>query len=156
MKSKNRTKFLIGLMLFFVSLTVNNNIVNYNSGNIKKPLLKIAGYWDLTETPISIDGNTEWATTAGTEPWCNGSGIWSDPYIIENVTIDGQNSGNCIDIRNSDVYFIIRNCTVYNSGTGLDDAGIYLAIVKNIRYVSSRTYSPRIFLGQGNFQHHEE
>jgi len=39
------------------------------------------------------------------------------PYVIENVTIDGQNSANCIEIRDSAKHFIVENCTVYNSGS---------------------------------------
>ncbi len=137
MKSKNRTKCFIGLLLFFISLIVNNNIVNNDLENIKKPLLKNNSSWDLTGTPISIDGNAEWVTTAATEPWCNGSGTWSDPYIIENVTIDGQDSGNCIEISNSNVYFILRNNTLYNSGSGSNDAGIFLYRTDNGQLINN-------------------
>lgn len=43
-------------------------------------------------------------------------------YIIEDLIINSQNSGNCIEIINSNAYFIIRNCTLINSGYG--NAGI--------------------------------
>jgi parallel beta-helix repeat protein len=56
-----------------------------------------------------------------------------DPYIIENIVIDGQNSGSCITIRNSHVFFIIRNCTLYNSGWSWSnwDSGIKLINTRN-------------------------
>jgi len=59
---------------------------------------------------------------------CMGNGTFSNPYIIEDLVIDGGDSGSCISIENSDVYFRIENCTVYNSGDdySFDDAGIRL------------------------------
>ena len=84
--------------------------------------------------PFVIDdsgqGDYTWAT-ALLYPWCTGSGSWADPYIIENLIINGQNSGSCIEIRNSNVFFTIKNCLVYNSGSGVDDAGIKLNVVIN-------------------------
>ncbi|MFX0022983.1 MAG: right-handed parallel beta-helix repeat-containing protein [Candidatus Hermodarchaeota archaeon] len=77
--------------------------------------LKRAGFWEIG--PIEIDDQDplkNWSITAATYNWCRGSGTWEDPYIIENVTIDGQNNHNCIRIDNSDVYFTIRNCTLIN------------------------------------------
>ncbi|UCC20204.1 MAG: right-handed parallel beta-helix repeat-containing protein [Promethearchaeota archaeon] len=46
---------------------------------------------------------------------CTGNGTYSDPYVIEDLIINGGGSGDCILIENSDVYFRIENCTVYNS-----------------------------------------
>jgi parallel beta-helix repeat protein len=80
-----------------------------------EPTLKEAGYWEIG--PIEIDDENptkNWSITASTYDWCNGSGLIDDPYIIENVTIDGQNVNNCIRIDNSDVYFMIKNCTLIN------------------------------------------
>ena len=120
-----------------------SDIVNNN--------LKIANYWNLTGTPIYIDdtdvGTYDWATINATYDWCNGSGTQVDPYIIENVTIDGQNSGNCIEIRYSNVYFIIRNCTLYNGNS----IGIYLYQVRNGKIFnntcSSCDYGIQLFFG---------
>ncbi len=75
---------------------------------------------------IHIDNN--WSATESTYSWCTGSGTFSDPYVIEDLVIDGGGSGSCIWIQNSDVYFNIENCTLYNSGNNWDDTGIKLAI----------------------------
>ncbi|MFX0049281.1 MAG: hypothetical protein ACFE8G_14150, partial [Candidatus Hermodarchaeota archaeon] len=48
---------------------------------------------------------------------CTGNGSYSNPYIIEDLVIDGGGSGSCILIENSDVNFKIENCTIYNSGS---------------------------------------
>lgn len=94
-----------------------------------------ASFWNLTGSPIYIDDANpvyNWSKTANDNPWCSGSGTWNDPYIIENVTIDGQGLDSCIEIRNSGKFFIIRNCTLYNSGSNLDeDGGIKLHFVNN-------------------------
>jgi len=115
----------------------------HNLFSVKNEIkVKLAGYWNLTGAPIFIDGSAtgigahNW-TWAESQAWCNGSGTWSDPNIIENVTIDGQNSGSCIEIRNSNVFFIIRNCTLYNSGSGSDDAGIFLYRTDNSQLLNN-------------------
>jgi parallel beta-helix repeat protein len=57
--------------------------------------------------------------------WCSGSGTWNDPYLIENVYIDGLNTTSCIRIQDSQAYFVIRNCTLINAADG--DFGIMFA-----------------------------
>ncbi len=98
---------------------------NDSAGNInftQVSVIKLTHYYWVI-TPFSID--QDW-TSVSSQLWCSGSGTWNDPFIIENVTIDGLNSANCIEIRNSDKYFILNNCTLYNSGSGLFNAGIFL------------------------------
>ncbi|MFX1574826.1 MAG: nitrous oxide reductase family maturation protein NosD [Promethearchaeota archaeon] len=78
-------------------------------------------------SPISIDDSNpsidwDWAVT---QSWCTGSGTASDPYLLENLEIDGL-GGDCISIQNSNAYFIIRTCTLYNAGTA-----VYLYNVAN-------------------------
>lgn len=111
----------IGIIFGFSLLLFYTNFKYYQRtdyGNIEsdnKPELKRAGYWEIG--PIEIDNENptkNWSITATTYDWCKGSGTWNDPYIIENVTIDGQNIYNCIRIDNSDVNFTIRNCTLIN------------------------------------------
>ena len=84
-------------------------------GYIEKNL-KSSGYWNL-EFKIHIDNN--WSETKSTYDWCSGSGTWSDPYVIENITVNGGNSGSPILIENSNVYFRIKKSTVYNSSHGI-------------------------------------
>ena len=76
---------------------------------------------------IHIDNNWTDAWDVGI---CTGNGTYFDPYIIEDLVINGGCSGSCILIENSDVYFRIENCTVYNSGI-YPNAGIRLANVSN-------------------------
>jgi len=88
----------------------------------------------VEEAPISIDNShpfKNWARAVMNYSWVLGSGTQNDPYIIENLIINGENSDNCISIANSNVSFIIRNCFVINSSSGGRDAGIKLYNVTN-------------------------
>ncbi|UCE37349.1 MAG: fibronectin type III domain-containing protein [Thermoplasmata archaeon] len=57
--------------------------------------------------PISIDGDTDFATQASNEGW-PGDGTAGNPYIIENYEINSTFIG--IHIVNVNVHFKIRNC----------------------------------------------
>ncbi|KKK47053.1 hypothetical protein LCGC14_3159070, partial [marine sediment metagenome] len=104
--------------------------------------LKTSGY----ESPIEIDGSAtgvdanNW-TWAKEQPWCTGNGTESEPYIIENITIDGQNLDKGIAIYNSDVHFIIRNSTFYNATTSVIGAGIKLVNVINGRIINNTFFN---------------
>lgn len=108
------------------------NVVPNNEKNLPNLHPKAAGYWDLTDSPIDINNN--WSATQSTYPWCTGAGTINNPYVIENVTIDGLQKSSCITIKNTNDYFIIRNCTFYNTTTnwsGMYQAGIWLDNVDN-------------------------
>ena len=72
-------------------------------------------------------GNGTWSWAEG-ESWCSKI---ANVYVIENVTIDATGNSFGILIGNSSVYFTIRNCTVFNSGSGSLDAGIKLINTNN-------------------------
>ncbi|MEE9574050.1 MAG: right-handed parallel beta-helix repeat-containing protein [Candidatus Neomarinimicrobiota bacterium] len=93
-----------------------------------------SGFLKIDPVVIDNDGGTPGALTwaeAVLEDWCSGSGTQGDPYVIEGIEIDGDNSSACLYIRDSDVYFIVRNSTFYNSGTSWDHHGIMLNMVSN-------------------------
>lgn len=78
--------------------------------------------------PIYIDGNTAFAENASTEGWA-GDGTEGNPYILQNPYITENYNINAstahgIYIENTDVYFIIRNCTIYD-GKSNQNGGIY-------------------------------
>jgi len=98
--------------------------------NVREP--RKAGFWDLTGTPIVIDNN--WSNTRDMYDWCTGLGTVDQPFVIENVTIDGMQKSNCITITNTNEYFEIRNCTIYNTTSdwsSIYQKGIYIEYVDN-------------------------
>ncbi len=142
-----RIKFgiLIFLGLFLFSLL----FFNFRENSIKTENLKTSNqeveipiasdYFNLL--PITINGSStgigahNW-TWAVSQDWCSGSGLWGDPYIIENVSIS-NNSYNAIAIYNSNVYFIIRNCTLARQYGSITLAGIKLYNVNNSQIINN-------------------
>ena len=154
---KVRIVFLLNLIILLSVFYISNlepNRMNedeeifqdyFSENNLKK-----AGFWNLTGNPILIDDtdpSKNWSYTASHYDWCSGSGTWTDPYVIENVTIDGQNEGSCILIMDSSKYFILNNNTLYNSG----NAGIYLTRTLNGKIIGCNiSYNNKHGIDLGN------
>ncbi|MBD3253641.1 MAG: hypothetical protein GF383_01030, partial [Candidatus Lokiarchaeota archaeon] len=115
--------------------TYNFQLTNLNSQNSSDDNLSkdtsVSDSWDEKDIPfIHIDAN--WTQTNSTYNWCNGKGTLMDPYIIENITINGNKRGFCILINNSqNIYFIIRNVTCYNSTASTNSGSILLENTNN-------------------------
>ena len=147
MRVSTKTIFTIIIIgIFFLGFCGLNNIpfenhideekeIQINSEyNTQEP--ETSGNWVLTN--ITIDdtapyggGSMTWAQAELNLDWVTGAGTLGSPYLIENVTINGQGIRSCINITDSYAYFTINNCTLTNSGSSADYAGIYLAKVNN-------------------------
>ena len=71
-----------------------------------------------TVNPILIE-NTEDFQSIST----SGSGSTSDPFIIQNLVIEGGANISCVEISDTSDHFIIRNCVIANAtefGFGFD------------------------------------
>ena len=142
---KKKIAIFVTLGMIFALSLILINIYNFNTGNSENSTdynvdynldnknLKISA----VSEKIHIDNNWTAVKAAGV---CTGSGIYSDPYVMEDLVIDGGGSGSCILIENSDVYFRIENCTVYNSG-GYLNAGIKLSNVINSLIITNNCSS---------------
>ncbi len=138
-KTKRNIIILSGFILFLDCFCILNFKMNLNQNE--------ADFTDYVPknsifliSPIVIDGNDNWVSLASSEIWCYGNGTINNPYIIENVSIDGQRFGNCLYINHSDVYFEIRNSIFHNSGTEgswRGDAGIKLQNVLNGKLINN-------------------
>lgn len=122
-KQKIKNQYLIVAILILVILGFtsiksvkipsNNSQIN-NEWNFFN--LRASALINLTGNPIFIDdldSLNDW-NVAESQTWCSGSGYFNDPYIIRNVLIDGLYLTPCIEIKNSVVWFIIDNSTLYN------------------------------------------
>jgi len=120
---------LISCMLFgasMLSLNTPEILQTSRKTNIK----------DINEKPkisanhgtIFIDGNNIFADNASSEGWV-GNGTYSNPYIIENYEINAS-IRHGIEIRNTNLYFIIRNVTV-SDGRSNYNHGFYFNNVTN-------------------------
>lgn len=140
-------KILIILCIIFAFLPTINNFnfkntefsdgISLGNDNLKNSALSPPIH--IVDTNPSMNWSV--AKDAGI---CTGSGTYSDPYVIKDLEIDGGGSGSCILIENSNVYFKIENCTLYNAGIGLD-SGIELNNVDNSQLIDNNCSSN--FLG---------
>lgn len=124
----------IGLLLTLLTLS-SLSLDNGNSSQstiLKDDYPKLADFWEFNysiNNTIHVKNN--WTAVAGKD-WCSdGDGSWADPYIIENITVDAFNISSCIIIEDSREYFVIRNCTFFNSSSIGISAGIKLNNVTN-------------------------
>lgn len=136
LKAKTKTVILIALGIIFVSPIIAMNLIfitgdsnitseydeDFNLDNKNLQISAVSG-------KIHIDNNWTAAKAAGI---CTGFGTLSNPYIIEDLEIDGGGSDYCIWIENSNVYFKIENCTLYNSSSGIE-----LSSVNNSRLIDN-------------------
>ncbi len=98
------------------------NINNFYVENFKVPqyqtfrLNKINTLQYQEADPINIDGNTDFHNQAGNQGWdLNGQrdGSESAPYVIESFSfISSQITTTLIQIKNTDIYFEIRDCEI--------------------------------------------
>ncbi len=132
MKSSEKISLIILISLFIVfSLTTFNGFDHNKIGNraniLEKPSKSITSSNSLkaskSSAKIHISSNSDWLDfkNAG---GCTGDGTVANPYVIKDLEIDGGGSSSCIWIEDSDVYFIIENCNLFNAGGNTDDAGI--------------------------------
>jgi len=143
MKSNLKTKIMILIILgiLFALLPIIYNSLNFNGGNSDRSSGNCVDFnldnknlqISAVSGKIHIDNNWSAAEAVGI---CTGNGTYSDPYIIEDLVIDGGGSGNGIWIENSNVYFKIENCTVYNSGS-YPNAGIRLDYIDNAQLINN-------------------
>jgi len=117
---KNKIKLSILLIFcFWGILGFFSNEINQNSMKTYEDPSISAFYFG----PIIIDddGGTSGSITwdeAVTYSWCSGAGFQNNPYIINDLTIDGSDSSDCLIIKDSSAYFVVQNSYFYNSGPG--------------------------------------
>ena len=89
--------------------------------------------WQTEKIVIDDNGGGDftWSQAKKNLAWCKGSGVREDPYLIEKITINGNRAGNCIEIRDSSIFFTIRDCTFFNASSGMNDSGIKLYRTSN-------------------------
>ena len=124
----NKKNYIIGVipvilfLLIFISIDNNNFDTSTQIYQESEEFnLESSGFWYVTTT-ILIDDTlpaNNWSTTASTNDWCSGYGNSTHPYVIEDIVMDLSGSGTCIEIKNSNVYFKIENCSLSNAQYGI-------------------------------------
>ncbi|MFX1407057.1 MAG: nitrous oxide reductase family maturation protein NosD [Promethearchaeota archaeon] len=155
MKSNRKIKILLliilGIFCAFSPIITTNLNSEFSTGvDLDKENVKISKVWGKVHID-DANPSMNWSVAKNDEI-CTGNGTYSDPYVIEDLVINGGGSGDCILIENSNVYFRIENCTVYNSEiyTDIENwwynlwnhfAGIRLSNVNNSLLIDNDCYS---------------
>jgi len=128
MKSNLKIKTIIlialGIFVAFSTLHINFNAGNIDEINLDTENIKLSAI----SGKIHIANNWSDAKTAGI---CTGFGTWSDPYVIEDLIINGENTEYCILIENSIEFCRIENCTLYNTIGSWGEGGIHISNSQN-------------------------
>jgi hypothetical protein len=104
-----RKSLTVGIILLFV---VTSSIPSFAQNIDEKVSLILSRGGN--HAPIRISGNDEFTPENGVT---GGDGTANNPYLIENWVFVG--SEQAISIWNTDVYFIIRNCTIRGFSNGI-------------------------------------
>ncbi len=106
----------------------------------------------INATSVGVDAhNWNWAVS---QDWCNGTGTLEDPYVIQNLTVNANTEGSCLEIHNSnDVHFSIISCEFYNASNS-DEAGIHISNSSNgmieSNYIHSNNYGVYLTISPKN------
>ncbi len=85
---------------------------------------------------ISVTGN------AGLDVY-PGTGTLSDPHRIEDIQIDASSIGSGIYLLGTSDHVIIRNCTIFNSGSISDNSGVKIEQCSNVTITNCSIHNNR-------------
>lgn len=95
-------------------------------------------------TPVRINSDSDFDASHNVS---SGNGTEGNPYIIENLCINGSGAGYCFYIGNTTKFFIIRNCSFYNASGicsnpyFLDSAIIFINVSNGMIYNNTLYYN---------------
>ncbi len=132
--------FILGLSMFISLAVMQDDIAHLSMPVVHRgPTRKMTTAY-ITHGPIVIDSDNNFTATALAKGW-PGLGSPGDPFIIRNYSIDlGGAIGHCINISNTRVSFIIRNCSLTGANVStflVDSAGVFLKNVTNGEIVNN-------------------
>ncbi|MBD3187527.1 PKD domain-containing protein [Candidatus Bathyarchaeota archaeon] len=128
--------FIAFIALFFVGyLLIEGSILLQNDEPHGDQNLAIS---DLPHATILISGDGDWGI--GSNGVVAGNGSANNPWIIANWTIDGGGMTVPIAISNTRDHFVIKNCTLFNSGFTSSRGCVNLNNVTNGRVENNTWY----------------
>ncbi len=143
----NKNKFIIysififSILIFYFCYNFTreiNNINNNNNSLNEKPLKPNGGnLGDFTLLIDDKDSNFNWNKTAFEYDWCYGNGTLENPYIIENITFRTESPNKSIIIKNSLVYFIVRNCIFNDCFEGIEFFNVSNGLILNNLFLNT-------------------
>ena len=104
------------LGIFLLPIFIQLERIQSNENNLNRSLRSSWGRELLTPFIIDDSGGGDYTwEEAINESWCSGNGTFTNPYVISNLEINCHANAHCIEIKNSNVFFIIESCKLYSS-----------------------------------------
>ncbi len=97
-------------------------MVEWTGGGAEGEEIEVSPMYTL-HAPISISGDMDFYNQAIAEGWA-GNGTSANPYIIEGYDIDGSVTWYCIEIDWTSVYFVVRDCYLHSTESGIRFFGV--------------------------------
>ncbi len=141
MNAKVLSLLMVGLLFFSIVPACDwNNNLDLKISRVSDPI-KLEPGVRAPHGVIRINGDEDFTLENGVT---DGSGTEADPYIIEDMDINGSGEGFCIFIGNTTKYFLVRDCE-FHHGDGSDDTwtpgvGIFLFNASNGTIRSVKCY----------------
>ena len=129
---ENRGTLYIFRSLFIGLIIFNLIIILPISMNLKTQIRTASpnsSNFGIINHQIHINNN--WTDSVISYGFITGAGTLNNPYKIENVTIVNNLEGDSIVIENSKDYFMVRNCTIKNSG--VSDTDVQVKIINSTK-----------------------
>ncbi|MFX1419000.1 MAG: right-handed parallel beta-helix repeat-containing protein [Promethearchaeota archaeon] len=138
MKTRNEKQQYIKFITLFVILLMFLSLLQFDKfigvANKQRPTGQEESIMNSLKTPktsIRIVINNNCSATE-TSNLFKGSGTFSDPYIIEDLVIDGGGNGTGITISSKKDYVRVENCTIINCEIGINiHLGCNVTIINN-------------------------
>lgn len=108
--NKSQILIILNLCILIIFTPISQNT------SVNSSLIEQDNVFAVIHDPILIDGNVDLIQTSNQEGW-SGSGTSIDPYQIDGYEI--ANANVSISISNTDLPFIISNCTLYDNNWGI-------------------------------------
>ncbi|MBD3352861.1 MAG: hypothetical protein GF364_15355 [Candidatus Lokiarchaeota archaeon] len=128
---------------------IGDSLYNISDNEPAADFKPITGEFFYDGSVIQIDSTevlyNNWTYT-GSRYWCSGTGTKEDPFLIEDLQINAQNSSCGVDIRESDKNFKLVNLTITNSsGEASEHSGICLYSTDNGQIINSSIYNNGLY-----------
>ncbi len=134
------------LIILNLCILIFNTPISQNTW-VNTLLVEQVNFFAVVHDPININGNVDLIQTSIQEGWI-GSGTSNDPYQIDGYEVTNANVS--ISISNTDLPFIISNCTLYENNWGVALYNVSNAQLINNKILDLKNEYFGIYLEQSN------
>jgi hypothetical protein len=119
-----KSKLLSGVVaVLFIGMLIVSTIQTVESRTAQNPISLLT-----IHAPIRINSDAQFTAPNGVS---KGTGSLANPYVIENLQIDGNGYRYCLYIGNTTKHFVISNCSLYGANSSYVGHNLWIVNAKN-------------------------